>query len=375
MIKSKFKLAKLYDAGNDLSVRWYVHFSFLHPETGKMERFKKAISSTYHTAAARRETAKEMIKVLNVKLKEGWSPYQTEQLNLRTAKSALDEILEIKKSQLRIRTYYTYKNIVKQFGIFLEKRHLLKISIDEFNFQHAIAYLDWSQTTYQLENRTVNYRRMHMKSLFNELKYRQFIDVNPFDNIKILPETETSINFYPPESLALLKSDLKVKNYDLFMCALLVFYTFIRPAEIVRLKIRDIDLKNHKIILPGRTTKNKKSEMVEMPNQLFAELSTMNLNFPPDYYVFGRGLTRGRLSTAPTRIAGAWAAWTKEIKIENNGIYALKHTGAGMAVESGMNIRDLQLQLRHHSLEMTQEYLDRFSRAPSERVRNAFPDL
>ena len=375
MTKETYKLAKLYDANNDLSLRWYVFFFFLHPETGRMERFRKMISSKYHTAAGRRDKAREMIKIINIKLKEGWSPYQLEQLSLVTAKNALEQILEVKRPQLRIRTYYTYKNIVKQFGIFLVKNKLEKLSLEEFSFQHAISFLDWSQVTYSLENRTINYRRMHMKTMFNELKYRQYIDVNPFDNTKKLPETETSINFYAPESLSLIRTKLRESNPDLFIIAFLVFYTFIRPAEIVRLKVRDIDLINHKIILPGRSTKNKKSEMVEMPNPLYKELILMNLEFPPDYYVFGKHLKRCKFATAPTRIAGAWAIWTKEVGIENNGIYALKHTGAGMAVEAGINVRDLQLQLRHHSLEMTQEYLDRFSRSPSDRLRNAFPEI
>jgi len=38
-----------------------------------------------------------------------------------------------------------------------------------------------------------------------------------------------------------------------------------------------------------------------------------------------------------------------------------------MAVEAGMNIRDIQLQNGHSSLEMTQKYLDRF--------RDGFPEM
>ena len=46
-----------------------------------------------------------------------------------------------------------------------------------------------------------------------------------------------------------------------------------------------------------------------------------------------------------------------------------------MAIENGINIRDLQLQLRHSNLEMTQIYLDKFNRRPSEKLANDFPDL
>lgn len=375
MRQENYRVAKLYDANNDLAQRWFVFYSFRHPETAKMRRFRVFVSSTLLTAAARRDRARDLIRTINIKLKEGWNPFQAEALQLITAKAAIEKVLEIKKSQIRLRTYYTYKNIVKQFGIFLEKRKLERITIDEFSFLHAVDYLDWSQVTYSLQNRTVNYRRMHMKALFNELIYRNYIETNPFNKTKHLAETETSINAYSPESLALIRSNLRVYDHDLFIIAFLVFYCFIRPQEIVRMRIKDIDLKNHKIVLPGKTTKNKKSEMVEIPNPLQKELKLMDLNFPPEYYVFGKKFKRSLVPMAPTRIAGAWAEWTKSVKIDNFGIYALKHTGAGMAVEAGINVRDLQLQLRHHSLEMTQEYLDRFSRSPGDKLRNSFPEI
>jgi integrase len=376
MRQEKYRLAKLYDANNDLDQRWFVFYSFLHPETAKMRRFRVFISSRILTATARRERAKELIRTINIKLKQGWNPFEAEALQLITAKAAIEKVLEIKRPQIRLRTFYTYKNIVKQFGVFLEKRKLERITIEEFSFSHAIDYLDWSQATYKLQNRTLNYRRMHMKALFNELIYRDYIEVNPFNKTKHLAETETSINAYAPESLALIRSHLRAYDFDLFIIAFLVFYCFIRPAEIVRLRIKDIDLKNHKIILPGKTTKNKKSEMVEIPDPLQKELELMDLKkYPSEFYIFGRKLARSKQPTAPTRIAGAWAQWTKEVKIDNFGIYALKHTGAGMAVEAGINVRDLQLQLRHHSLEMTQEYLDRFSRSPGDKLRSAFPEI
>lgn len=37
--------------------------------------------------------------------------------------------------------------------------------------------------------------------------------------------------------------------------------------------------------------------------------------------------------------------------------YSLKHTGVVRAVKAGVNIKEIQLQLRHHSLDMVNEYL------------------
>jgi integrase len=85
-------------------------------------------------------------------------------------------------------------------------------------------------------------------------------------------------------------------------------------------------------------------------------------------------MKRNEKMVAPTRIAECWRKFAKEFGIKKN-IYALKHTGNGMALENGANIRDLQLQNRHSSLDQTQRYLDRFSRNVSEKFINSFPKL
>ena len=38
--KTKFSVPKIFDAGGDLSKRWYVYFSYRNPKTGKLKRMK-----------------------------------------------------------------------------------------------------------------------------------------------------------------------------------------------------------------------------------------------------------------------------------------------------------------------------------------------
>ncbi|MCX6266194.1 MAG: site-specific integrase [Bacteroidetes bacterium] len=160
----------------------------------------------------------------------------------------------------------------------------------------------------------------------------------------------------------------------MYVCACLIFYCFLRPQEIMRLKVEHFQLNSRLIVIPGTVSKNKKHEVVQIPNALVPVLKKLDLNYPGDYFVFTRHLVRGTKEAAPTRMAGYWRKFANEFGIKKN-IYSLKHTGAGMAIENGINLRDLQLQLRHWSLEMTQVYLDKFKRRPSEKLANDFPDL
>ena len=47
----------------------------------------------------------------------------------------------------------------------------------------------------------------------------------------------------------------------------------------------------------------------------------------------------------------------------------------GLALESGISVRDLQLHLRHSSLEETQVYLEKFSRDTTDKLVKMFPNL
>jgi integrase len=142
----------------------------------------------------------------------------------------------------------------------------------------------------------------------------------------------------------------------------------------MRLKVEHFQLNSRLIVIPGTVSKNKKHEVVQIPNALVPVLKKLDLNYPGDYFVFTRHLVRGTKEAAPTRMAGYWREFADHYGIKKN-IYSLKHTGAGMAIENGINLRDLQLQLRHWSLEMTQVYLDKFKRRPSEKLAREFPDL
>ena len=246
--------------------------------------------------------------------------------------------------------------------------------IDDFSYHHAQEFMDFTQAKLKNSNRTYNNRVTAMKTLFKVLVKREWILSNPFDKVESLPEEDPAIVAFSIDDLMIMQKYLPSWNYDLYVCACLIFYCFIRPQEMVRLTVSNFNLKNRMIVIPGKASKNKKQEVVQIPNALVPVLMKLDLKYPGDYFVFGKNQQRGKVEYAPTRMAEAWRVFAKQFGIDKN-LYSLKHTGVGMAIESGINVRDLQLQLRHSSLEMTQIYLDKFNRRPSEKLANNFPDL
>jgi integrase len=247
-------------------------------------------------------------------------------------------------------------------------------AIESFNYYLANDFMDWISSHSKVSNRSWNNYLQTIRHFFTFLMEREYIQVNPFLKIRYLQTEQTELIAFTRDELNIISNKLPSYNHDLYVIALLIFNCFLRPQEIVRLRVRHLKYVTDIISIPGAVSKNKKSEVISVLPQVRMELQRMNLNFPDDYFVFGPGLKRSPRQTAPTRISESWRSFADLYGIKKN-IYALKHTGNGMALEAGANARDLQLQNRHSSLEETQKYLERFSRVPSLNFIESFPKL
>ncbi len=56
-------------------------------------------------------------------------------------------------------------------------------------------------------------------------------------------------------------------------------------------------------------------------------------------------------------------------------VYSWKHTGAVMAVKAGVHVKQLQIQLRHHSLDQVDEYLRQLGVSDLGDLRANFPSI
>ena len=75
--KRNFSLPKIYTAKGDLSKRWYVYFSYRHPQTGKLKRITPFYGNVnnYKTKEERLEVLTVYRKTLLKLLKQGYNPF------------------------------------------------------------------------------------------------------------------------------------------------------------------------------------------------------------------------------------------------------------------------------------------------------------
>jgi integrase/recombinase XerD len=367
----KYKLAKTFDANNCLDKQWFVYYSYKHPETGKYERFRKWISNRIKTKSGRRAKALELTSSINSRLRQGWNPFADHDVKLTNIVEAIYYTMKIKSATVKKRTTHTYMSVVRHFISYLKKMGLDNISVDDLDTYIVQGYFDHILINENVCKRTYNNRLTPLKTIFNLLLKRGYINYNPFLSIDKLRVSEPEITAYSQEELRKIGETLPEYNYELYVITQLIFYCFIRPAEIVRLQFKDILWDHGIIIIPGTKSKNNKSEVMIIPDQFKSNLSEWDLDYPDEYYIFSRNLKPGLKEVAPTRIAGAWREYANNYNIDKN-IYDFKHTGNGFAFDQGYNSRDIQLQNRHSSLDETQRYLNKFRRVASDKFREGF---
>ena len=368
-----YRLPKLYDAGGDLSRQWYVHYSFKHPETGKFERFKVFISTRIKTRVDRYDKARQVKIELKKKLLAGHNPFVCEDKQSRSIAQALEYVSKYKLATLKKRSGSTYKSAIKIFLNWLEGNRLHNKPIGGMTSDIAERYMDDVMLDNALGNCTFNNRLGFMRTVFNLLVKKNYIDFNPFHKIDFLPEEEPAISAFTHDELNIIREHLPHYHYPLYVISQFIFYCFLRPQELVRLQFKDLFWEHQRIVIPGKKSKNGKTEMVVLPDRLIENLESWNRNWPGNYFLFSNNhqLTPGLKEIAPTRVAEVWRPFANKHGIEKD-IYDLKHTGNGFATDLNLSTRDIQLQNRHHSLDVTQRYLDRFRREPGEKFLREF---
>lgn len=370
-----FKLAKIADCNGDLSKRWYVHYSYKHPETNKFQRFIIWIPFTLRTKTARLKKASEIVENINVRLKQGFNPFFVDNTRLKSIKDSIDYAMQIKKATCRERGYSSYRDVSNNFLKYLSKINSAELPADSFTLQKARDFLDYLLLIKKVSNRTYNNNLEGMRILFNILIEREIITINPFQKIKKLRLEEPAITAYTEKELKTIRATLPDYYMPLWVISQLIYYCFIRPTEIRRLRVKDFDLKRQFITVHGHQSKNKKQELVVIPDPLLTVLKDYGIEqMKADQYLFSTKLLPGTKMIRPDRISEYWSRYRKTVNI-TKAIYDFKPTGAGYLFDSGANARDIQLQLRHHSLDQTVIYLNKFRRVPSDAIKTKFPEF
>ncbi len=141
----------------------------------------------------------------------------------------------------------------------------------------------------------------------------------------------------------------------------LVYFSFIRPREITRLKVNMLHLSEKRIELPGTITKNGNRRSAPLSQELCERLAQhVQYSDPSDYLIGERWTPSAKAATTKM----FWLRWDKmrgDLELpETMQLYSLRDTGFFDKIKSGIDPLTVMQAADHHDLAMTTRYANHY---------------
>ena len=241
-----------------IAKNWFIKWWFRNPETGKMERQNniKAGVNRLKTKTERMAFLNNYVKAMKEVLDEGYNPHnyatygnKTETI---TAERAIKDALEAKKRAVSRPTYQEYRQRGEEFMKFLKKEGRLQHDIKLISRKIVTDYLDMVLKRSSPRNR--NHARNALSAIFTVLSDSFVIESNFIKNdipkMRVKKKVDRRFN---KEELGELSLYLSKKDPVFLLFLKMVGYNFMRPIEVSRIKVGDIDLGNREIFFHKRS--------------------------------------------------------------------------------------------------------------------------
>lgn len=381
-----FKQAKLYCGKGD----WYVYYHYKHPHTGEWVMFKDRGGLNYRNLRSapkeRKKRGDTLRDAYNERLLSGWSPFgeqaaansKYDTMKFQPAVKVLKELMQIKKSSIKLRTWHSYTYSLEKLIEYFKSRGWDTLLIEHIKEQHLTGMFDAMQSSGKFKNKSINNVAAHLRALFNVAVKRDLMAKNPLTGYqKLQVQSGKNFPFSPKQKTALKKTILK-HDPDLWLFVKCIYHLFVRPLELLQVKLSHIDLRTGQIIIHSQIGKNKKQMGVEIPRSFIAELRQLKLHqYPEDYYLFGKDLKICGQPYHRNRVSERHTAMLRKCNITDPDytMYGWKHTGNVDAYLAGVDVYDLMRQNRHHSLEQTMNYLRSMGLRPNVGYSKKAPKL
>lgn len=368
-----YKLAEIVD-GKGL----YIKFSVWDKDTKALtlKRFHRLEGGNRSEKLA---DAKRKVKEINKLLISGYTLGKKDEeiiLNPTFLIAAIKEASQIKINLTGKQNGIKIKGIRDRFLEHITEQKLERLPLAEVSRKHIYHFLDEIKSVRNLSNSTRNNYKDSLSQIFEIMLEREWINSNPCSGISYLKTASNKHVAYTKAQQKKIEAYLVKKNYPLYIFTRLIYHGFIRPVEVTRLRISDINLERGIILVSVEAAKNAKQMPVVITSGLKKDLEDFldkyRQELPETAYLFSKGFKPGLTLYHRNRFSEAHREALEATGLYGTGVtgYSWKHTGVTNAYLSGVDIVSIQKQCRHHSLAETEKYLRslglRFARDLSE---------
>ncbi len=340
---------------------YYVEYYSYNPVTDKLERKRMLVNmlrKRSRTTSEFKVQVNEIICTINTKLAGGWSPFgQVENIReYATIEEVTTAFLKEKRQELRANSMRSYESFCNIFSSWVA-RTIPKCKCILFNRTHAVRFMDELQEKH-LRARSYNNNLKLARALFSWAVQKCYCKENPFEQIKPKRPEAKIRTIIPPEHRAKIKEYLQQNNPQFLIICELVYTSLIRPAEIERIKVEQIDLKEKCIYLPETQTKNGHHRHAPLSDELVSRLEEHTRRAKPTDYLFAnKQWTCGKTSMRSHTYGNYWRRMCKALKFPDTyQLYSLRDTGINNMLKAGIDPLTVMQAADHHDLSMTTRY-------------------
>lgn len=349
---------------------WYIDYYVFHPITRKRER-KRIRLNKGKDLHARRLFARENIRELTLKLQSGWNPFHEQDLPQAgvTLADALDQWDRVKTRQLRHSSPYSYTSFTSVFRNWCAEAGILQNHASAFNRSHAISFLAHVSDVRLVGNVTYNNYLVHFIMLFKWMIERGMRSENPFEKFARRKEAQKTRTYLTDEDRIEMAEWIKKNNPNFWLACMFIYGTLIRPGELRRLHVSDVDLVRQVVQLPAHVTKSGKERTPAIPDWMVRELLAMGFDKQPGKaWLIGNELRPDEKQLTRNKLNGHWVKMRKKLKwTDAKQLYSLRDTGIIQLLRDGVDLLHVRQQAGHEDIDTTNSYLKHaFPNGPQE---------
>jgi len=372
-----YRLAKLSDANGDLQKRWRIIFYVWDTKTNQLTKKQKWIPAKFKTKPQRTSEANRLIRAINQLLAKGYHLGTTPSAKqikpvLWTWIHAFDWVYEHREASIRKRSQQTLELVRVQLIHWLKSQDLEFITLKAATPDLCDDFMQYLRRSRKIGNTTYNNYLGFLKLNFNYLVQHQKLDFSPAKRLRPLATEEPENVNFPPGVKKLL---LETYPANIRVMAQYIYYSFIRPGELRKLRVKHI--KEKTIYIPGSISKNRKSAHVLISPALEKLLTELNVRSKPsEYFLISADGTPGAAQVAVNFYTRTHLAHRIRLGLAPQyTLYCWKHTGVTDTYQHTLDIEFVSRQCRHSSLDMTKRYLRGLGALQEYSAMDALPDL
>ena len=371
---------------------WYIEFYYNNTK-GELVRVRHNINRVvkrFRKVADRRAFAQQEVARINAKLAQGWTPEtEARKASNRLAGTPWTDVKahylewlkkEEKPYKMSHSTALTYRST---FGIFCAFVETVPTLLYIYMVDEGLVrdFLDWSMAVRKVSETTRDNYRRWLHSFCSWLVDCGYLQENPVEKVKPLTgghhakqqgRDAMKSKYISERDRARMFRWMDEHDPWLKLAVLLCHECFLRTKEVAQLRVENIRLHDSLIFVPAAISKNKTDAFVTLTDEvarLMVELGV--LEKPGHWFIFSRDL-RPAEREKPTRgdeIRERWRAMCDALGMPKDvWFYHMKHTGiTDMAAK--ITPRQVQLQARHHSIEMTERYMQETEPRANEEIK------